>query len=107
VQRLAAYWGEAWGGPADFTAAMGDHSHVLRLHAGNGEHTELGERAQRCFALALDDAGVPDEALLRSTLTDYFRWATAELARHPRSADHVPPDLRVPRWSWQGLRPET
>src|SRR6476659_5033280 len=45
LARLAAYWAEALGGPAGYTAAMGDHSHVLRLHAGNGEHHELDERA--------------------------------------------------------------
>jgi hemoglobin len=34
-ERLAAYWAEALGGPPVYTDAMGDESHVLRLHAGN------------------------------------------------------------------------
>jgi hemoglobin len=72
VERLAAYWSEALGGPAVYTAGMGDHSHVLRLHAGNGEHAEMDRRAQQCFALALDDAGVPDDPRLRRTLMDWF-----------------------------------
>jgi hemoglobin len=67
VQRLATYWGEALGGPAGYTAGMGDHSHMLRLHAGNGEHAEMHRRAQQCFALALDDAGVPGDPLRRRT----------------------------------------
>jgi len=100
--RLAAYWAEQLGGPAAYTGGLADHSHVLRLHAGNGEHHEMDERAQRCFALALDDAGVPDDERLRTTLTDWFRWATALMASHPDSPDDVPDDLELPRWSWSG-----
>jgi hemoglobin len=102
TERLAAYWAEALGGPPAYTRSLGDHSHVLRLHSGNGEHREMDERAQDCFRLALDDAGVPDDERLRTTLTDYFRWATAGMARFPRSADDVPAGLDLPHWSWEG-----
>ena len=37
---------------------MGDHSLVVRLHSGNGEHAELDRRSEECLALALDDAGI-------------------------------------------------
>ncbi|GAA2100001.1 group II truncated hemoglobin [Microlunatus panaciterrae] len=103
TERLAAYWAEALGGPSTYTDQLGDHSHVQRLHAGDGEHQEMDERAQRCFALALDDAGLPDDERLRSTLKDYFRWATADLTRYPDSAADVPSGLKLPHWSWDGL----
>src|SRR5688572_18243287 len=61
TERLAAYWAEALGGPAAYTATMGDESKVVRMHSGNGEHAEMDERAQVCFALALEDADLPDE----------------------------------------------
>ncbi len=102
VQRLAAYWAEALGGPRVYTDTMGDHSEVLRLHAGNGQHEDLDARAQRCFALALDDAGIAPDESLRSTLVDWFRWATTGMAAYPRSADDVPNGLSLPRWSWDG-----
>ncbi len=86
-ERLAAYWAEALGGPSDYTEFMGDQSSVLRMHSGNGEHLEMDERAQICFAQALDDAGLPDDPRLRSTLKAYFRWATATMAAHPESPD--------------------
>src|SRR5438093_7022700 len=66
-ERLAAYWAEALGGPPDYTASMGNESSVVRMHSGNGEHQEMDERAQTCFAQALDDAGLPDDPRLRST----------------------------------------
>ncbi|MDQ6776119.1 MAG: group II truncated hemoglobin [Actinomycetota bacterium] len=102
VERLAAYWVEALGGATLYSHTMGDHSHVLRIHSGNGEHEDMDTRAQRCFALALDDAGLPADERLRSTLKDWFRWMTTAMATYPRSADDVPLALSLPRWSWDG-----
>jgi len=100
--RLAAYWAEALGGPPEYTGSMGDESTVVRMHSGNGEHREMDERAQICFAQALDDAGLPDEPRLRDTLAAYFRWATDEMAAYPESADAVPDGLALGQWSWDG-----
>ena len=102
TERLAAYWAEALGGPTDYTDSMGDQSQVVRIHAGNGEHTEMDERAQVCFALALDDAGLPNDPELRSTLKGYFRWATTTMSAYPESPDSVPSGLPMARWSWDG-----
>jgi hemoglobin len=102
VERLAAYWAEALGGPTLYSETMGDHSHVLWMHSGNGQHEDMDTRAQRCFALALDDAGLPPDERLRSTLKDWFRWATTAMAAYPRSADDVPSALSLPHWSWGG-----
>jgi hemoglobin len=102
-ERLAAYWAEALGGPRDYTASMGDESSVVRLHSGNGgPHDEMDERAQVCFAQALDDAGLPADPRLRATLVAYFRWATTRMSTYPRSADDVPAGLALARWSWDG-----
>ena len=102
LARLAAYWAEALGGPTAYTDAMGDHSHVMRLHAGEGEHQELDDRAIDCFAAALHDADLPDDERLRGTLLDYFRWGTALMAAYPETADDVPAGLPLPHWSWDG-----
>src|SRR6516225_7265012 len=85
VERLAAYWAEALGGPSAYTDSMGDESFVVRLHSGKGEHQDMDERAQACFALALDDAGLPNDPALRATLIAYFRWATTAMAAYPNS----------------------
>ena len=45
------------------------------------------------------------DAALRQVLHDYFAWATTTtMARYHRSADDVPDDLTIPRWSWDGLQ---
>jgi hemoglobin len=98
-ERLAAYWAEALGGPAEYSKSMGSETVVTRMHAGNGEHQEMDDLAQICFALALDDAGLPDEPRLRETLKAYFLWATRRMSAYPESADAVPDGLPMAKWS--------
>jgi hemoglobin len=104
-ERLAAYWGEALGGPADYSSTHGDETSVVRLHSGNGEHDEMNRRAIECFDRALDDVGFAPGDPVRQALHDYFAWATtASVNRYHRSADDVPDGLAIPRWSWDGLQ---
>ena len=104
TERLAAYWGEAWGGPATYSERYGDESSVVRIHSGNGAHEEMDRRAIACFDQAIDDVGIADP-LLRRVLHDYFAWATTtSMAAYPADAADVPAGLRIPHWSWDGLR---
>jgi hemoglobin len=102
AERLAAYWGESLGGPPAYTSALGTEADVVRAHSGNGPHDALDAAAAACFALALDDAGIPEDPALRGTLSRWFVWSN-ELVNHgwPTPAD-VPDDLRLPRWGWEG-----
>jgi hemoglobin len=103
TERLAAYWAEALGGPTSYSDAYGDETSVVRMHSGNGVHTDMDRRAIACFDRALADVGLADDPL-RQVLHDYFAWATTtSMGRYHRSADDVPDGLRIPRWSWHGL----
>ena len=105
-ERLAAYWGEALGGPATYSEKYGDETSVVRIHSGNGVHEEMDRRAIACFDQALDDVGLSANEQLRQVLHDYFAWATTTtMARYHRSADDVPDGLAIPRWSWDGRQP--
>jgi hemoglobin len=101
-ERLAMYWVESLGGPDDYSRTIGDESFVLRIHSGNGVHQEMDDLAEACFALALDDAKLPENEALRKTLKDYFHWATQAMSAYPKSAHDVPGGLRVARWDWNG-----
>ena len=104
TERLAAYWGEAWGGPPAYSEQFGSESSVVRMHSGNGPHEEMDSRAIACFDQALDDVAITDSTL-RRVLHDYFAWTTmTSMAAYPQSADDVPTNLRLPRWSWDGLQ---
>lgn len=102
AERLAAYWSEALGGPTGYTDSIGDESSVVRLHSGNGVHIDLDERAIECFAQALDDVNLSHDPELRESLLSYFRWATGSMTKHSESVDDVPPNLPLPKWTWDG-----
>jgi hemoglobin len=102
LERLAAYWAEALGGPTVYTDTMADETHVMRLHAGNGEHREMDRRAVACFDAAMTDVGIGEDPL-RGVLHDYFAWSTDRMGTHPDSPDSVPEGVSLPHWSWEGL----
>lgn len=105
TQRLAAYWGEALGGPPTFSTTYGDESMVVRMHSGEGEHDDMDLRAIACFDVALEDTGLAADDRLRQALHDYFAWATTvAMARYPDSAEEVPDGMTIPKWSWDGLQ---
>src|SRR5215472_13330818 len=70
TERLAAYWGEACGGPGIYSQRYGDESSVVRIHSGNGPHEEMDRRAIECFDRAMADVGITAEPL-RRVLHDY------------------------------------
>jgi hemoglobin len=105
-ERLAAYWGEALGGPTAYSGTYGDETTVVRIHSGNGRHEEMDERAIACFDQALQDVGLTAADPVRQVLHDYFAWATrTAMSRYHESADDVPDGLTIPHWSWNGLQP--
>jgi len=103
VERLAAYWAEVLGGPPAYSQSCGDESGVLRLHAGNGDMGDLGERFLDCFVAAIDDAGLPDDPELRGALRAYMRWAVDNVLAYGPVDAVVPAGLPVPHWGLDGL----
>ncbi len=104
TERLAAYWAEVLGGPPTYTGAgLGDESHVVRIHSGNGEHDEMDRRAVQAFAEALVDAGVPDA--LHDRLVAWFDEANQVVNHRYPTVDDVPDGLPMPMVSTSHHRP--
>src|SRR5215469_15520314 len=104
VERLAAYWAEVMGGPANYSGRWGgDQTFLVHLHAGNGDMSDLGRRFVGCFIAAADDAGLPADQDFRAALCAYMEWAVNDVAlSHPDDTD-VPAGLKIPHWSSEGL----
>jgi hemoglobin len=102
IERLAAYWAEALGGPPRFSELCGGHSAMLALHAGTGAGDEFGPRFVECFVKAADDAHLPDDPEFRTALRLYMEWAVGEVMSYAPEGSQVPAGLVVPRWGWDG-----
>jgi hemoglobin len=103
VERLGAYWAEVMGGPPGYSRSCGDQTDVLRMHAGHGDMSDLGERFLTCFDGALDDAGLPAEPAFRAALHAYMTWAVQDVLSYPAEDAAATPGAAMPRWGWDGL----
>jgi hemoglobin len=103
-ENLAAYWAEVFGGPTSYSRNLGGHGGMLALHAGQGAPDEWGDRFERCFLLAMDDAELPADPDFRRAMHDYIHWATREVNRYSPAGATVEPGRKMPRWSWGGLQ---
>jgi hemoglobin len=104
IERLAAYWAEVMGGPPTYSQSCGDQSSLQRMHAGNGDMTDLGRRFVACFVQAADDAGLPDDHAFRAALRAYMEWAVSDVLVYSPQGAAVPTGLPMPHWSWDGLQ---
>lgn len=104
LERLAAYWGEVLGGPSTYSETMLDETGLERMHAGNGDMSDLAPRFVDCFVGAMGDVGMPDDPGFRGAMSGYMEWATQRFVAYPDDPADVPDGLAVPRWDWDGLR---
>jgi hemoglobin len=105
VERLAAYWAEALGGPPRYSAESGDHSGFCSCTRTTAT-CDLGERFVACFVAAADDAGLPADPEFRDALRAYMEWAVADVLAYSPVDAVVPAGRPMPRWSWDGLQSE-
>ena len=82
VERLAAYWAEALGGPTMYSDSYGDETTVVKIHSGNGEHDEMNRRAIACFE--------PGSGRCRTSQRRCFATSAARLFRLGDHDNDVP-----------------
>lgn len=92
------------GGPPRYSAFPADQSHLARLHAGNGDMTDLGRRFVECSVAAADDAGLPADPEFRAALRAYMQWVVDDVLVYSAEDAVVPGGLPMPHWSWDGLQ---
>lgn len=104
VEHVAVWLAEVFGGPTGFTDGLGGHQALLRAHLGLGITEEQRLRWMELMNLAVKEE-LPDDALLRRRVIEYFDWGT-RIARDV-SAEAPGADLGdpgpTPRWNWDGL----
>ncbi|BEL02771.1 group II truncated hemoglobin [Actinoplanes sichuanensis] len=101
VAHLAAYWGEVFGGPDDYSRTRGGHGAMIRVHANQCDEDPFAGAFVECFDAAVA-ATLPDDPELRAVLGDYIRAATAEVVSYMPLAAAGPGEPPMPRWSWAG-----
>jgi hemoglobin len=100
-QHVAAFIGEVFGGPDDFSRHHGGHAGMVAKHLGRHLTHEQRRRWMELLLACADDIGVPDDPEFRSALVGYLEWGSRLAVIN--SQPGVPPpsqDSPMPKWGW-------
>jgi hemoglobin len=103
-RNVATWWGEVFGGPAEYTAELGGYGRMLAKHRELGITAEQRFRFASLMSLAADDAGMPADPEFRSALVAYLEWGTRLAVENSQPNAPVIEHAPVPRWGW-GVAP--
>jgi hemoglobin len=102
IDHVVVWLSEVFGGPADYTAALGGHQALLSHHV---DLAITEEQRARWVELIVATAAkeLPADALLQRRFAEYVEWGT----RIARSVSQPGTELGdpgpTPRWGWDGL----
>ncbi|MFL6141198.1 MAG: group II truncated hemoglobin [Labedaea sp.] len=100
-KHVAAWLGEVFGGPAEYSAQRGGHAHMISRHLGRA----LTERHRRRWVELLidtaDEVGLPDDPEFRAAFVGYLEWGTRMAVMLSAPGVEPPPaDSPMPSWDW-------
>jgi CDGSH-type Zn-finger protein/truncated hemoglobin YjbI len=99
-QRVAAWLGETFGGPAVFTDSYGGYPRMLSQHIDKGLTEEKRARWVELLMRSADEAGVPADPEFRSAFASYIEWGSRIAVENSTPGAHPPQHMPVPQWNW-------
>jgi hypothetical protein len=99
-ERVAAWLGEVFGGPQNYSEHDGGYGRMISQHLGKG----LTE-AQRAPWVSLicrsaDEAGLPADPEFRAAFVAYLEWGSRLALENSQLGATPPPQMPMPRWWW-------
>jgi hemoglobin len=98
--QVAAFLGEVFGGPPDYSSKYGGHPEMIRHHL-NRHLTE--EQRKAWLSLLLDTADelkMRDDPEFRSALVAYLEWGTRLAVINSQPGATVDLYAPMPKWGW-------
>lgn len=99
-EKVAAWFAETFGGPADFTERHGGYDHMVAQHEGRALTEEQRARWAHLMSQAADMAELPADPEFRSAFVAYIEWGSRIAWENSQPDAHPPRHLPVPRWDW-------
>jgi CDGSH-type Zn-finger protein/truncated hemoglobin YjbI len=99
-ERVAAWLGEVFGGPANYSEGYGGYPRMLSQHRGKGLTDDMRARWVELLLRSAHDAGLPNDPEFRSAFGSYIEWGS-RLAVENSQLDSRPPErMPMPHWTW-------
>jgi hemoglobin len=99
-RNVTTWWCEVFGGPAEYTTALGGYERMVEKHRQLGITQDQRFRFASLMSLAADDADMPSDPEFRSALVAYLEWGTRLALANSRADVVVMEHAPVPRWGW-------
>ena len=104
ARHVAAWLGEVFGGPADYSTGHGGHRHMASRHLGRGVTEPQRRRWVSLLLDTADEVGLPADPEFRAVLAYYLEWGTRMALIYSGPNPPPLPETPMPRWDW-GLTP--
>ena len=100
-RHVAAFIGEVFGGPDDFSRQHGGHAGMITKHLGKHLTEEQRRRWMELLLLSADEVGLPSDPEFRSAFVAYIEWGSRLAVINSQPGVAAPPaSSPMPKWGW-------
>ena len=100
-QRVAAWLGEVFGGPKQYSSTYGGYPRMLAQHLGKRIDEAHRARWVQLLNAAAGEAGLPNDPEFRSVFGSYIEWGSRLAVENSQTGSRPPQHMPMPKWSWQ------
>jgi truncated hemoglobin YjbI/uncharacterized Fe-S cluster protein YjdI len=99
-ERVAAWLGEVFGGPTNYSDGYGGYARMLSQHRGKGLTEQMRARWVQLLLCSAQDAGMPNDAEFRSAFGSYIEWGSRLAVENSQLDSRPPSQMPMPHWTW-------
>src|SRR5215471_4481633 len=99
-ERVAAWLGEVFGGPKNYSERYGGYPRMLGQHLGKAITEAQRERWVTLLRRSADEAGLPRDPEWRAAFVAYLEWGSRLAVENSQPGAKPPVHMPVPRWWW-------
>jgi CDGSH-type Zn-finger protein/truncated hemoglobin YjbI len=99
-QRVAAWLGEVFGGPAVYSEQYRGYTRMVSQHIGKGLTEEKRSRWVQLILASAQDAGLPADPEFRSAFSSYIEWGSRLALENSQPGAKPPEHMPMPHWDW-------
>jgi CDGSH-type Zn-finger protein/truncated hemoglobin YjbI len=99
-ERVAAWLGEVFGGPKNYSERYGGYPRMVGQHMGKAITEAQRERWVTLLRRSADEAGLPKDPEWRAAFVGYLEWGSRLALENSQPGAKPPMHMPMPRWWW-------
>ena len=99
-ERVAAWLGEVFCGPREYSREYGGYVRMLSQHIGKGLTEDKRARWVQLILRSAQEAGLPADPEFRSAFSAYIEWGSRLALENSQPGAQPPAQMPMPHWDW-------